>query len=88
VPSSNTTLAVEDERNITSRTMHLESAGLTLIGIMLSIAVTVALGVHGRWWTRVVSGLGTIALLLVFFGYVARPGKGPLTRLARWLTRT
>jgi hypothetical protein len=69
------------------REIELESVGLTLLGIILSIGVTVALGVRGAWWLRILAGVGTVALLLALFGCLARPGRGPLSRLARWLMR-
>ena len=71
-----------------ARSLELESLGLTLLGIMLSIGVTVALGVHGPWWKRLSSGIATVLVLLTLVGWLARPGRGPLARLARWLMRS
>lgn len=55
---------------------------------MLSIGVTVGLGVHGPWWKRLLSGIATVVALLALVGWLARPGRGPLARLARWLMRS
>ncbi len=77
-----------EQEEVSGRTLELESAGLTMLGIFLSIGVTVALGIRADWWLRVCTGLGAVALLVVLFGYVVRPGQGPVARLARWLTRT
>jgi hypothetical protein len=75
-------------REDSARSLELESLGLTLLGVMLSIGVTVAIGVQGPWWKRLLSGIATVVVLLALVGGLARPGRGPLARLARWLMRS
>ena len=87
-PSQTHDADVNDDRHgLDGHAVQLEALGVTLFGVILSIGVTVGLGVKGAWWVRLASGLGSFVLLLVLFGVVARPGRGPLSRLARWLTR-
>jgi hypothetical protein len=70
------------------RKLTLESAGLTLLGIILSIGTTVGFGIRAAWWVRVLGGVASAVLLILVVGFLARPGAGPVARLARWLTRT
>lgn len=44
------------------------------------------LGVDGAWWVQLLSGAGTVVLLMVVVGFGARPGRGPIARLAKWVT--
>jgi hypothetical protein len=78
----------DQRRDDSAHSLELESLGLTLLGIMLSIGVTVAIGVQGPWWKRLLSGIATVVVLLALVGGLARPGRGPLARLARWLMRS
>ncbi len=66
--------------------LQLQSAGLTLLGVLLSIGLTVGLGIHGTWWVRATAGIGTVLVLMLVVGIGARPGRGPLARLASWMT--
>lgn len=66
--------------------LQLQSVGLTLLGVVLSIGFTVGLGLGGPWWVRLLAGLGTVLLLVALIGFGARPGRGPIARLAKWLT--
>lgn len=61
---------------------------MTLIGILLGVATTVGFGVGGDWWVRLLAGSATFGLLLVLVRTAAKPGRGPLARLARWITRS
>ncbi len=66
--------------------LTLKATGVTLLGVLVSIGVTVALGMSADWWMRALAGAGvTLALaVLVKFGSASR--RGPLTRLANWMT--
>ena len=66
--------------------MQLQSLGLTLLGVLLSIGFTVGIGLSGPWWVRVLAGTGTVLALVLVVGFGARPGRGPLARVARWIT--
>lgn len=74
-----------DETRRSSRSLSLTTGGITLLGVLLSIGVTVGLGLKGPWWLRLVAGaLTTVALALtVKLGTSA--GRGPLARMADWM---
>jgi len=67
-----------------SQTLSLTTGGITLLGVLLSIGVTVALGVNGPWWLRVAVGLATTIVLIVGVKLGTSSGHGPLARFARW----
>lgn len=46
--------------------------------------MTVAFGISGEWWIRVLAGVGTTALLIVVVKLGTSAGRGPLARIARW----
>lgn len=72
------------EPDALSRQRTLQATGLTLIGVLVSIGVTVAFGIDGAWWLRLAVGAGTAAGLIALVGLVGR--RTPiLTRLADWL---
>lgn len=73
----------EDERD--EQTMSLTSSGITLLSVVLSIGVTVAVGVKLPWWGRVVVGMGVCAVLLVVVKLGSDSGRGPLARFAKWV---
>ena len=54
---------MSDER--TSRTLSLTTGGITLLGVLLSIGVTVGMGLDAPWWVRVLVGLATTLVLSV-----------------------
>jgi hypothetical protein len=68
----------------TSRTLTLTTGGITLLGVLVSLGVTVAFGIKADWWIRVLAGMATTALLVVVVKLGTSAGRGPLARLARW----
>ena len=72
-----------DTRSSTSLT--LTTGGITLLGVLLSVGVSVGFGVTGPWWVRVLAGLGTTAVLMVAVKLWTASGRGPLARAANWI---
>ncbi len=72
----------------TSRTLSLTTGGITLLGVLLSIGVTVAMGLSGEWWVRLLAGLATTTALGVVVELGSSAGRGPLARLASWMIGT
>ena len=72
-----------DER--TTRSLSLTTGGITLLGVLLSIGVTVGMGLDGAWWVRVLAGLGTTLALGVVVKLGSSAGRGPLARMANWM---
>lgn len=81
-PAKQRTPAGESDRD--QRSVTLTAAGVTLLGVLLSIGVTVGLGVSGPWWVRVASGLASTVALVILVKATTRTGRGPLARLANW----
>ncbi len=71
-----------EERDSTAVT--LTAAGVTLLGVLASIGVTVGLGISGPWWLRVGAGLASTVALVVLVKLSTRKGRGPLARVANW----
>lgn len=67
-----------------SEAIASESTGLTLLSVVLTAGLTVALGVEANAWLRACLGVATMILLLVVIKLGTRTGRGPLSRLARW----
>ena len=67
-----------------SKTVSLTTGGITLLGVLLSVGVTVGIGITAEWWVRVLAGLGTVAVLITIVKLGTAAGRGPLARLARW----
>jgi hypothetical protein len=65
--------------------LQLQAAGLTLLGVILSIGVTVGMGLSGAWWLRVGLGAAVCVVLAVVVAFGARHTP-VLSRLARWIT--
>ncbi len=65
-------------------TLTLTTGGITLLGIILSIGVTVGFGLNVEWWLRLVLGVATSVVLVLVVKVATRAGHGPLARLARW----
>ena len=63
----------------------LASSGLTLLGVLLGIGMTVAIGIDAGWWVRVVAGLGTSIFLMAGVKLGTQLGRRPLARLAAWV---
>jgi hypothetical protein len=75
-----------DDQTQSHRDVRLtrESMGITLLALLLSIGVSVGLGIRAAWWIRVLLGAAvTIGLALAVAG-LSR--QGALKRLARWIT--
>lgn len=62
----------------------LTGTGVTLLGVLAGVGITVGMGISGVWWLRVVAGVATTVVLMVVVKLGTRTGKGPLARLARW----
>ena len=77
---------MSDER--TSRTLSLTTGGITLLGVLLSIGVTVGMGLDAPWWVRVLAGLATTLVLSVIVKLGSSAGRGPLARMADWMIGT
>lgn len=61
--------------------------GITLIGVIISVAATVGFGVSAAWWVRVLAGAGTAVALVTLVKFGTRQGAGgPMAGLARWIT--
>lgn len=76
-----------DSDQLGGQSLQLQATGLTLLGVLLGIGVTVGFGVKGDWWLRVLVGLLTFAALLVLARAAAKPGRGTLARIGAWITR-
>ena len=68
-----------------STTLTLTTGGITLLGVLLSLGVTVGFGVKADWWVRVLLGVGTTVILVVVVRLGTSAGRGPLARLADWV---
>ncbi len=73
----------DDDR--TSRSLNLTTGGLTLLGVMLSIGITVGIGISAAWWIRVIAGIATTAILIAVVKLGTSSGRGPVARLANWV---
>lgn len=71
------------ERSSTDVT--LTAAGLTLLGVILSIGVTVGFGVGGPWWVKIGAGAASSVLLVFIASWATSTGRGTLARLANWI---
>lgn len=69
----------------TSRSLNLTTGGLTLLGVLLSIGVTVGFGLKGEIWLRVLAGLATTVVLVVLVKLGTDSGRGPIASLANWV---
>ncbi len=64
--------------------MTLTTGGITLLGVLLSVGVSVAFGISADWWIRLLAGVGTTLVLVVAVKLGTSAGHGPLARAARW----
>ncbi len=74
-----------DSGQRTSRSLTLTTGGITLLGVLLSMGVTVGIGLQEAWWVRLLAGLGTTMLLTLVVKLGSASGRGPLARLANWV---
>ena len=75
----------ENEDLSRSTRLTLEAAGITLIGVILSISLTVGFGLQTALWIKVGAGVLTGVLLTAAVKLSASEGAG-LRRLANWIT--
>lgn len=68
-----------------STTLTLTTGGITLLGVLLSVGVSVGFGVKGPWWVRVLAGAATTLALVTAVKLGTSAGRGPLARAARWV---
>lgn len=69
-----------------STRLTLEAAGITLIGVIISIGLTVGFGLRTDLWIRVIAGAGTAGVLVVVVKLSSSEGAA-LRRAANWITR-
>ncbi|HEV2058896.1 MAG TPA: hypothetical protein VGR11_06025 [Solirubrobacteraceae bacterium] len=69
----------------TSRSLSLTTGGITLLGVLLSIGVTVGMGLSAQWWIRILAGVATTLALSVIVKVGSSAGRGPLAQLANWM---
>ena len=69
-----------------STRLTLEAAGITLIGVIISIGLTVGFGLRTDLWIRVIAGAGTAGALVVVVKLSSSEGAA-LRRAANWITR-
>lgn len=72
-------------RERSSRSLNLTSTGVTLLGVVVGIGVTVAFGVSGPWWVGIGAGLLTVMLLIAVVKLGTATGRGPVARAADWV---
>lgn len=65
--------------------LTLFATSLTLLGVILSIAVTVGFGIRGPWWLRLGLGAFVGVALVAAVKVLSRSRRGPLTRFASWI---
>lgn len=68
-----------------SQDVTLTAAGLTLLGVIVSIGVTVGLGIDGAWWLRLGVGVASSAALVALAAWATSTGRGALARFANWV---
>jgi hypothetical protein len=68
-----------------SEDITLTATGITLLGVLLSVGVTVGFGVGGEWWVRLLAGLATSLLLVLVAAWSTSSGRGVVARLANWI---
>lgn len=62
----------------------LNELRLAVLGIVVTIGLTVGLGVEAAWWIRVLSGVGSF--LLACFAIRIKPVRRRLMSFMHWLT--
>ncbi len=67
------------------RALTLQAAGITLLGVLVSIGVTVGFGLTAAWWVRLLAGAGTTVAMAVLIA-VLGTRTSLLARLANWIT--
>ena len=72
-------------RRRSSTAVSPTALGITLLGVIVSIGVSVGLGIRAEWWVRAALGLLTVVFLAALVKVSTRSGHGRLARLADWL---
>ena len=65
--------------------LTLQAAGVTLLGVLLSIGTTVAFGMSGPWWIRTAAGAATTVALAVAV-WLLGTRTSILVRVTDWIT--
>jgi hypothetical protein len=68
-----------------SEDITLTATGITLLGVLLSVGATVAFGIEGEWWVRLIAGAATSVLLVLLAAWSTSTGRGVVARLANWI---
>lgn len=79
---------MESPEERTSRSISLTTGGITLLGVLLSIGMTVGFGISGAWYVRVGAGVASTVLLVIVVKVGTSAGRGPIARLAHWTIGT
>ena len=66
----------------------LTSTGITLLGVLLSIGITVGLGIPSRWWIRLAAGAAVVVLLGLAIKLGSSDHRGLIARLANWIVNS
>lgn len=74
-----------DSSKPSGTSLSLTTGGITLLGVLLSVGVTVAFGITAEWWVRALAGIGTTVVLVVIVKAATASGRGPLARIAHWI---
>ncbi len=74
-----------DDRRQAETAITLKAAGLTLLGVIVSVGVTVGFGVPGPWWFRALVGAAVTLGLAILVKLTSGSRRGPLARLANWM---
>jgi len=73
------------EARRSSKDITLTAAGLTLLGVLLSVGLTVSLGIGGAWWLRIGVGAATSVGLALVAAWSTSSGRGVVARVANWV---
>ncbi len=76
---------MSDASKPSGNSLTLTTGGITLLGVLLSVGVTVAFGLKGEWRVRGLAGFGTTVALAILVKVATASGRGPLARLAHWM---
>jgi hypothetical protein len=76
---------MSEDRRDAQTALTLKATGLTLLGVIVSIGVTVGFSLGGAWWARVLAGAGVTVALAVVVKLASGSRRGPLARLANWM---
>lgn len=75
----------EQEELKASTAVTLKATGVTLLGVIASIGISVGFGIGGPWWFRALVGAATAVVLAAVVKLGSGSRRGPLTRLANWM---